>query len=80
VAFVTLASSQLLYALTCRSENRPGLPGLLRSPALLGAVGGTVALQAAAVAVPPLRRLLGIAPLGPGDWGLWRPGPRFRSW
>ncbi len=70
VAFATLASGQLLYALTCRSEHRPAVTGLHRSPALLGAVGGTVALQVAAVAVPSLRRLLGIAPLGPGDWGL----------
>jgi Ca2+-transporting ATPase len=70
VAFATLASGQLLYALTCRSEHGPGVTGLHRSPALLAAVGGTVALQVAAATVPPLRGLLGTAPLGAGDWGL----------
>jgi len=70
VAFATLTSSQLLYALTCRSEQRPSFADSGRSPALLGAVAGTLGLQVAAVTVPPLRRLLGIAPLGLGDWAL----------
>src|SRR5262249_44736067 len=34
VAFATLTSGQLLYALTCRPEARPGLADLRRSPPL----------------------------------------------
>jgi P-type Ca2+ transporter type 2C len=63
VAFSTLTAGQLLHALTCRSEHRPGLSGLPASPALLGALGGTLGLTAAAVTVPFLRRLLQTTPL-----------------
>jgi Ca2+-transporting ATPase len=63
VAFSTLTAGQLLHALTCRSEHRPGLSGLPASPALLGALGGTLGLTAAAVTVPLLRRLLQTTPL-----------------
>ncbi len=63
VGFSTLTAGQLLHALTCRSEHRPGLSGLPASPALLGALGGTLGLTAAAVTVPFLRRLLQTTPL-----------------
>ncbi len=63
VAFSTLTAGQLLHALTCRSEHRPGLSGLPASPALLGALGGTLGLTAAGVTVPFLRRLLQTTPL-----------------
>jgi len=68
VAFSTLTSAQLCYALTCRSEHRFGFSGLERNPLLIAALGGTLALQVAAVAAPPLRRLLGTTPLGAADW------------
>jgi len=70
VAFSTLTSAQLCYAITCRSEHRSGFSGLDRNPLLLAALGGTLALQVAAVVAPPLRRLLGTTPLGAADWGL----------
>jgi Ca2+-transporting ATPase len=70
VAFSTLTAAQLLHALECRSETRSGLSGLRGSPALVGAVGATLALQIAAVTVPPLRRLLGTAPLAMADWAI----------
>ncbi len=70
VAFTTLTTSQLGYALTCRSDERSALSGLGRNRWLLGALGGTLALQVAAVTVPGLRRLLGTTPLGLADWGL----------
>jgi Ca2+-transporting ATPase len=70
VAFATLTTSQLLHALSCRSESGSGLAGLRRNPFLLGALGGTLALQAASVTVPFLRTLLGTTPLGLGDWAL----------
>ena len=68
VAFSTLTGAQLFHALSCRSDRRSGVADLRQSPFTLGAVGGTLALQAAAVALPPLRRLLGTAPLGVLDW------------
>jgi Ca2+-transporting ATPase len=70
VAFSTLTSGQLLHALSCRSDDHSALSGLHRSGLLVGAVGGTLALQAAALTVPWLRALLGTAPLGLLDWGL----------
>jgi Ca2+-transporting ATPase len=69
VAFSTLTSTQLLHALRYRSHAGYG-SALRRSPALVGIVGGSLALQALVMMVPPLRRLLGVAPLSAGDWGL----------
>jgi Ca2+-transporting ATPase len=68
VAFATLTSSQLLHALTCRSETRSGLSDLRQNPLMVGALGGTFGLQVASVAVPVLRQLLGTTPLGLIDW------------
>ena len=70
VAFATLTSAQLCYAITCRSEHRSGFSGLGRNPLLVAALGGTLALQGAAIGAPPLRRLLGTTPLRPADWGI----------
>jgi Ca2+-transporting ATPase len=70
LAFETLTSAQLLYALSCRSERRSGFSGLHRNPLLAGVVGGSLGLQILAVAAPPLRRLLGTTPLSAADWGL----------
>ena len=69
MAFMTLTSSQLLYALTARSEAPLTLFGKsrLRSNPWLGR---TVALSLAAQVAtmfPPLRGLLRTAPLGPAD-------------
>ncbi|HEY7654084.1 MAG TPA: HAD-IC family P-type ATPase [Methylomirabilota bacterium] len=63
VAFSTLTTAQLLHALTYRS-------GVAGSRVLLGTVAGTIGLQMGAMIVPPLRSLLGLTPLGLGDWGL----------
>lgn len=66
VAFHAITLAQLLHALACRSDH-DSLVGLLRhgrrNDALLGAVGGGLALQAAAQTLPPLRRLLGLGPM-----------------
>ncbi|MBR0683032.1 cation-transporting P-type ATPase [Roseomonas eburnea] len=70
VAFHGLTLAQLAHAFLCRSETH-GLLGADRpptNPKLLGAIGLCVALQAAAQGVGPLRRLLGLGPLGPAGW------------
>jgi P-type Ca2+ transporter type 2C len=65
VAFSTLTTGQLLHALSYRSRN--GRPG---GWALLGTVAATIGLQVGAMALPPLRGILGLTPLGVGDWAL----------
>ena len=69
IAFSTLSTGQLLYALACRSRTRSGLRGLGDNPVLLAGVGGMLGLQAATVIVPPLRALLAHHAARPG-----RPG------
>jgi Ca2+-transporting ATPase len=70
VAFSTLSTGQLLYALACRSGDRSGLHRLGDNPALIAGIGGMLALQAATVVVSPLRALLGTTPLGLADLAL----------
>lgn len=68
VAFMTLTSSQLLYALTARSEGRISDP-LLRSNKLLNRVTAvSLAMQAGTSLFPPLRAVLRTSRLSPGDW------------
>jgi Ca2+-transporting ATPase len=69
VAFSTLSTGQLLYALACRSRERSGFERLGDNPALLAGVGGMLGLQAATLVVPPLRALL-TTPLGLADLAL----------
>lgn len=65
MAFMSLTLGQLLHSLSCRSETH----GLFRrerlppNPYLNLALGGCVGLQLLSTALPPLRALLGIAPL-----------------
>ncbi len=66
MAFLSLTMAQLLHALSCRSEthsmfDREKLPP---NRYLTMALGGTFALQAVAMLVPPLRTLLGISRIG----------------
>ena len=73
MAFLSLVLGQLLHAISCRSERHSIYdPPAARTPLppnryLQVALGGTFALQAAALTVPGLRSLLGIAPLGAAD-------------
>jgi Ca2+-transporting ATPase len=67
IAFMSLTSAQLLYALSARSEAPLDILGrsrLRRNPWLTGTVTASLAAQAATVLVPPLRRLLGTTPIG----------------
>jgi Ca2+-transporting ATPase len=60
--FASLVASQLLYALSCRS-NRVPWPRLPPNPRLLAALGLAFAAQGAALFAPGLRGLIG-APIG----------------
>ncbi len=96
LAFMSLTLSQLLHALSCRSEShglfeREGLPP---NRWLSLALGGSAVLQLATVAVPGLRGLLGTTPIPPADLPVLagtvslpylaieatKPGPGTSSW
>lgn len=70
LAFTTLTASQLLYAISCRSEQhwlfdrKPSPP----NPYMTLAVGGGLALQGAATILPGLRQVLGTTLISPFDW------------
>lgn len=67
LAFMTLTSSQLLYALAMRSPRPLRRGGLQPNPMLGRAVGWTLAAQAGTVLLPFARRILRTAPVGPID-------------
>ncbi|MEO5337641.1 MAG: cation-transporting P-type ATPase [Magnetospirillum sp. WYHS-4] len=70
MAFLGLSTAQLLHTFSCRSDRRlfDGGPPLPPNPALKWAMAGSFGAQALAAAFPPLRGLLGLAPLRPVDW------------
>ncbi|MDX2156045.1 MAG: cation-transporting P-type ATPase [Hyphomicrobiaceae bacterium] len=63
VTFLSLVTTQLMHALACRHDRFEPLGGrtLFGNGTLNAALVGATALQALAVASPPLRRLLGIS-------------------
>jgi Ca2+-transporting ATPase len=69
IAFMSLTLGQLLHAISCRSETISLFDSrkLPPNPYLTGALGGTLALQLSAAVIPPLRNLLGITSIAPGD-------------
>ncbi len=69
LALASLVGGQMAHALACRSDDVSllELQRLAPNPSLDLAVGGTLAVQALATLIPPLRRVLGLAPLGPLD-------------
>ena len=73
MAFLSLVLGQLLHAVSCRSERHSIYDPLAAQTPLPPnrylqlALGGSFALQAAALTAPGLRSLLGIAPLGVAD-------------
>ena len=72
MTFNSLVAAQLLHALTCRSGKHSVFGRSLPSPnpALTGALALTAGAQAAAFAVPGIRRVLGLGPLGLLDAGV----------
>jgi Ca2+-transporting ATPase len=72
MVFSTVTAAQLLHAIGCRSEHL-GLFSRERlgaNPYLRTAIPASLALQAATLLVPGLRRLLGLTPLGLVDLAL----------
>ncbi|MDP1649816.1 MAG: cation-transporting P-type ATPase [Rubrivivax sp.] len=67
LAFMTLTSSQLLYALAMRSPRPLRTGGLQPNPTLHRAVGWSLAAQAGTVLLPFARRVLRTTPIGPFD-------------
>jgi P-type Ca2+ transporter type 2C len=70
LAFMTLTSSQLLYALSMRSERPLRVGGLAPNHALTRAVAVSLLAQLGTVGLPPLRRLLRTTPIGLVDAGI----------
>jgi P-type Ca2+ transporter type 2C len=70
LAFMTLTSSQLLYALSSRSDRPLRVGGLAPNPTLSRAVAMSLLAQVGTVALPPLRRLLRTTPIGLLDAGV----------
>ncbi len=70
MAFATLTMAQLLYALSCRSEQHWIFDGSPRrpNPYVPLFIGGSIAVQGVASLAPGPRRLLGVSPLAPTDW------------
>jgi Ca2+-transporting ATPase len=70
MAFHSLTAAQLFHALSCRSDRHRTFGGELDrpNPLLTASVIGSVGLTALSALFPPLRRLLGAAPLAPVDW------------
>jgi Ca2+-transporting ATPase len=73
MAFMSLVLGQLLHAVSCRSESHSiydqvaGRTPLPPNRYLTIALGGSFALQIAAMVIPGLRNLLGITPIGLQD-------------
>lgn len=62
LVFQALTLAQLLHSLSCRSETRRVFTSRQTSnPFLTGALGMSLGIQVAAVALPPLRKLLGLS-------------------
>lgn len=72
MAFMSLSSSQLLHAISCRSGDHgifdSGADRLPPNRYLTAALAGSFGIQIMAVTMPGMRRMLGIAPIGPFDW------------
>jgi Ca2+-transporting ATPase len=81
MAFASLLGSQLLHVGWARAGEQPALTGNRgrRNPYLVGAMVLSAGLQAAALFIPPLRTVLGGAPLGLADLGIAAAGAMLPS-
>lgn len=69
LAFQSLTLTQLLHAISCRSEKHSifGKDKLPPNKHLSYALGGSIAIQLMTMCIPWLRTLLGVAPIGLAD-------------
>lgn len=69
LAFLTLTASQLLHALSCRSEHTTVFDAPTRPPNryLNAALVGSLGVQLLSLIVPGLRKLLGLSSLSLAD-------------
>jgi P-type Ca2+ transporter type 2C len=68
-AFTVLSASQLVHSFNCRSERESIFRlGLGTNRSLVVAFGASLALQFAAVTIPPLQRIFDTQPLSALDW------------
>ncbi|HUG84783.1 MAG TPA: HAD-IC family P-type ATPase, partial [Euzebya sp.] len=68
--FIALTTAQLMAIFNARTDHGSGFVGAGRNPFLWGALALTVGLEALALFLPPLSRLLGIVPLPSEGWVL----------
>jgi len=69
VAFSVLVFSQLVFALSCHSEEG-GMRELWKNPYLLWTVAGSALMQTVLLYLPWLARLFAVTPLAPVDWSV----------
>jgi P-type Ca2+ transporter type 2C len=70
LTFVALTTAQLLAVFNARTDVGSGFRGAGANPYLWGALGLTVALEAAALSIVPFRDLLGLTTLPAAAWAL----------
>jgi P-type Ca2+ transporter type 2C len=70
LTFITLTAAQLLAVFNARTDHGSGFRGASRNPYLWAALAVTLALEAAALGIAPLRDLLGLATLAPTVWAI----------
>lgn len=68
VTFVAVTTAQLLAVFNARSTRGSGFTGASRNPFLWGGLAITVALEAAALGIAPLRDVLGLTPVPVEGW------------
>ncbi len=68
MAFTTLTLFQIFNVLNARSDERSAFSGLFRNRWLWGAIGLSIALQAAVIHVPFLQHAFSTVSLTAGDW------------
>jgi P-type Ca2+ transporter type 2C len=68
--FIALTSAQLMAVFNARTDRGSGFVGASRNPYLWGALALTLGLEALALFVSPLSRLLGLVPLPGQGWML----------
>ncbi|MDX1619650.1 MAG: cation-transporting P-type ATPase [Nitriliruptorales bacterium] len=68
MTFVAMSVGQTLAVFNARSDTGSGFTGAASNPWLWGALGLTAVLEAAALAIPPLREVLGLSSLPAQGW------------